>query len=406
MSKKSHRSRNDRPKGRRARRAGSAGVRGDDGGLRLVVATGAEDGDVSLERGLQLVRAGLLYADTVEFVSPIAHMLAGVAEVGSGNLSALADLIVHLDDETRRLVLGDLDLDEALEGLEVMRQAKALSREQRRKYMPPEMQIELDQRHAGMVADLAPLQELAANAGFPELVDAIESGALSLNLDLMSPDVDEMMDRYVELLAQRLESPGVHLLLDDQMADIARSLIEEGRATPSAQALSRSVRTRAGTGLISHLPAFPNAKVADILEARIELYDSLTSYRTGMKAVENSLSGTAFDPELPSEIDEMWRDEVEPTIRNLRRDLSKTRIAHAAGLNVLERGKWTAIGISTVAFGIAPALDLGAAATGITGAGYAISETVTALKQTQAKREAARSHDLFYLLQVQDQLGS
>lgn len=408
MSKRSRRShRNNRPKGRKARQAHTHVVSGDEG-LRLVVATGA-DGEVSLERDLRLVRAALLYADTVEFVSPTAQMLASVSSLASGSPEAIAAFIAVLDDETAAHILGDTDRSTALEGLELIAQVKAMPREQRRKHLPAEVATEVDTATAGMSAALAELDELVVAAGMPELVDAVDSGVLSLNLDLFNGDVDDYMDRFLEVLKGRLEAPGVHLLLDDEMAGIARGMIAEGMVNPSEVGLSRAVRTQAGTRLISHLPAFPDARVADILEARLELHDPLSAYRAGMKSVEGALTAQAFDPELPSEIDEYWRDVIDPSIRRLQADLSKTRVARAAGLNIAESAKWPLV-FSTVSFGVAPALDWAsistAAVAGASGTGgFVLSEGIKAIKQTQAARDAARSHDMFYLLQLQDKLA-
>lgn len=408
MSKTSRRShRNNRPKGRKERQAQTRAASGDEG-LRLVVATGS-DGEVSLGRDLRLVRAALLYADTVEFVSPTAQMLASVSSLASGSPEAMASFIAMLDDETAAHILGGTDRSTALEGLALIAQVQGMPRAQRRKHLPAEFAAEVDTATAGMSAALAELEEFVAAAGMPELVDAVDSGVLSLNLDLFNGDVDDYMDRFLEVLKSRLEAPGVHLLLDDEMAGIARGMITEGTINPSEVGLSRAVRTQAGTRLISHLPAFPDAKVADILEARLELHHPLSAYRSGMKSIEGALTAQAFDPELPSEIDELWRDVVDPTIRRLQTDLSRTRVARAAGLNIAESAKWPLV-FSTVSFGVTPALDWAsisttAAAAGTSGAGFAVSEGIKAIKQTQAARDAARRHDMFYLLKLQDKLA-
>lgn len=407
MSKASRRThRNTRPKGRRARRSQARLTL--DGGLHLVVAT-APTGEVSLEHDLQLVRAALLYADTVEFLSPMAQMVSFTAQLASGDLEVVAATLAQLDAETASDILGETDRDTVLEALTVINQANAVPRAQRRKHLSPEMATELKQATEGMKASLADIETLTSKAGMPELADAIDSGALSLNVDLFDGDTDGLMDRFIDTLKDQLEEPGVHLLLDDEMAGIARGMIAEGLATPSRTGLGRAVRTHAGTRLISHLPAFPDAKVADILEARDELRDPLAAYRSGMKSVEAALTANAFDPELPSEIDELWRDEVDPSIRRLRKDLSTTRVARVAGLNIAEHVKWPA-GFSALSFGVIEAFDVAnvvtTAATAATFGSGLVSEGVKAYRETQVARDAAHNHDMFYLLKLQDQLAT
>ena len=407
MSKPSRRpNRAIRPKGRRARRSQMKLT--PSGGLHLVVAT-VPNGSMSLEHDLQPVRSALLYADTVEFLSPLALLVSFTEQLASGDIEVVAATLAQLDDDTAAYLLPDgLDRDAVLEVLSLINQVNALPRAVRRKHVSAELTSEVRTATASMKASLAEIGAFTAEVGMPELTAAIDSGALSLNVALFEgDDPDGIMDRYVDILKTHLEAPGTHLLLDDQMSGIARSMIAEGMATPSQTGLSRAVRTHAGTRLVSHLPAFPDAKVADILEARDELSDPLSAYRAGMKAVEKSLNSQAFDPELPSEIDELWRDEVDPTIRRLRVDLSKTRIARAAGLNIGADATRSA-GAAALTVGVASAVDWVSLSTtaSMLGPGYVISQGIKAIKETQAARDEARSHDMFYLLQLQDKLAT
>lgn len=355
---------------------------------------------------MQLVRAALLYADAVELMSPTARMLAAVSGLASGTPESIVEFLESLDDSTAIEITGEVDVSTALEGMRGLAQLNALPRAERRKYLSKDDEARLTVLRAEVAETFAGVDEFVKASGMPELVDAIDSRVLTLDLDDFNGDTDDYMDRFAERVRRRLETTGVHLLLDEQMAGIARGMIDEGLAVPSQTALSRAVRSHVGTRLISHLPAFPDARVVDILEARAELLEPLTAYRSGMKSVERSLKAQAFDQELSSEIDELWHDEVDPAIRRLRADLSGTRIAHAAGLNIAEHAKWPAVA-STVSFGVGHAAQWTAAgaATALTAvAGTVISGSVKAYKETQATRDAAQSHGMFYLLQLQDRL--
>lgn len=106
-------------------------------GLRLVVATSPtdyEDGRF-LAHDLKLIRSALLYADTVELLSPAAVMIGHVAALGSTDSDTWMTIMESLDDAdlTHLGVEGDpVAWKETLAGL---RATSNLPRAQRRRLL-------------------------------------------------------------------------------------------------------------------------------------------------------------------------------------------------------------------------------------------------------------------------------
>lgn len=71
-------------------------------GPRRLPALSTLDGNVTLAGDIRHVRAALLYADTVELVSPAALMVGSVAALADICLAGLTEMLAEMDEETLR----------------------------------------------------------------------------------------------------------------------------------------------------------------------------------------------------------------------------------------------------------------------------------------------------------------
>jgi hypothetical protein len=313
-------------------------------GLRLVVATSPADFENGhfLAHDLQMVRSALLYADTVELLSPAAVMVGSVAALESADGDAWLSVFDSMDDSSLASLGVDGDPAQWKATLAEYRQISALPRAERRRALGAHnaelqrLKKEMERYIRGADGPADMLREILETAGAPELVEAVESGALTLSWDFMSldADTDTQIEQYAERLRLLLASPNEHLLLDERMAGIAREMIEEGQVTPHDLVLSRAARSQLGTGLVSRLPAFPNASVSSVLQARGELADALSAYRRGVARISEKVRSGPFDEGMHSEVTDVWRDEVQPAVNRLRADLSRTRLSREAAVNL------------------------------------------------------------------------
>lgn len=407
MGKQSRRpSRRNRP-GRQ-----KVSVQQSPAGLRLVVATSPEsasDGQF-LEHDLQLVRSALLYADTVELVSPIANMIGGAAALHAGGSEAWIELFRSLDDD----VLRHTGVDNPAEVRDLLTKYQtlaALPRAQRRSVLGRHetdmraLQDDLREKLNSPDGPQETLRRMLERAGVPELEEALETGALEMNWEALGlGDPDGMIDQYADYLKQILSSPDNHLLLDESIAGIARAMIAEGHVDPPGLTLSRAARSQVGTGLVASLPAFPHATVSSVLEARESLSGPLAAYRGGVRQVTEKVRSGPFDPSMRGEVEDLWRDTVRPAVDNLRSDLSTTRLARETAVNVGMDVK-TLLGGGGIYFGVQTMTSIGEfAAAGIAAAPVLSKAVASAVKESTGRREAARRHEFFYLVELDKRL--
>ncbi|MER6928875.1 hypothetical protein [Kocuria palustris] len=378
-------------------------------GLELLVAPSPTSGPGAkfLDRDLSLIRAGLLYADRVELLSPSALMLSGVASISDP--TAMIALLNQLDADTlAHLGLrGDPAKFQAV--LHQLQATMRLSREQRRSLTAAQRSA-LDEVHARLEQAVSQpttrvkLESMLEEAGAPELVEALDAGVLRVRTDIGAADPEAMFASYLEALRAALVSPTTNLLVDDQVASVARALIESGQVSPNQLAVARASRARSGAGLISHLPAFLGADVTSVLSARAELEAPLGRYRSAVSELTERMKLGPFDEGHGDEIADFWRDEVRPTVDSLRADLSVSRLTRDAALNVASDTKALVSG-GAVFFGldwVAEAPTMAAAAAGTVAT--TVKVAADAYKGRQQRREDAKSHGMFYLLELDRRL--
>lgn len=142
--------------------------------------------------------------------------------------------------------------------------------------------------------------------------------------------------------------------------------------------------------------------MSQILEAREELANGRAQYRASAKNLADKLQSSALEATLPSEIEELWHDEVCPSLENLRKTASKTRVA----VETVKRLATEGYGLPTVSVAIANIPDLATMLPTAGGFAAAAGRVVAAGAGAAFKaRSAVRHHDLVYLLDVEKKLS-
>ena len=143
----------------------------------------------------------------------------------------------------------------------------------------------------------------------PELDIARDAGVLEVDVDEF--ELDDESEEHVAWFRERLrhawEDPTGTVMLDPRSKRLLRQ--EPGQASSASP--DRSKRAAVGAGFVSHLPTFPSAPMAHVLEARDELADGRADYRRCVRALSEKLVSSALDESLDTDIAEYWNDAPE-----------------------------------------------------------------------------------------------
>jgi hypothetical protein len=274
-----------------------------------VVSLGGARG-IAMTDEIALVKAALLYADRVTLASGKAVMLASVA----GYLTAPPD---KRRDELMAMVGVLPDAAEAAAAWRALRNVRHRTREQIIAMKRFEAVLEEPTRKMA-----ATIENILETAGAAEL--AVAMGAGVLDLDPLGTDqadeafsIDGLGDALTKLIAAVLgPSSTTHPMFSELGGGLARAMLREGKIEGAELAPA----TQAGVAgqFISALPAFPDAPMDVVLDARERLRGPLRKFRGGVTRISRDLGGIhALDERFRMAANDLHREHVAPALEEI-----------------------------------------------------------------------------------------
>jgi hypothetical protein len=363
--------------------------------VHVTVASGAGWSDGRMEAELQLVKAGLLYGDHATLASIGAAGVAAARDALSGSpeqkrdvLIDVASMIVSPDQralfqllrhpDAKRLpgyadlmagldpILGEADgviggfLDRSgLGELEPAERAGLLTIDSLG--IDP---VEFLKSSVGLAAERAGGEAAAAGARFDTVGDGAAIALMTRILDLASPGGDS------------------YPLFDAKASGIIRSAIREAGAVTSSLPAAEAALTNE---FVRQLPAFPEATVAEVLDARRAVEPALHGFRAAMTSMALELRTQPWDTAFKHESRALYASRVVPALDRIDSDMRDAGVfeltKHAAG----SVSPWGAASASIViAFTAAPVMpDLAALALSV---GTSLAASVALLREMVVER--------------------
>jgi hypothetical protein len=362
------------------------------GEIHITVATAWVGGRTNLdvEHETHLVKAALLYADRVTLASPRVAMLASIAG------------LLVLDERDRGAAV--LEMVQALpQGREIKEQIDRL-RGQKHKTLDQIFRLrdlERDLRSSG--AEMTEHVETILNeAGVEELGKAIAAGALDLDgLGINEPKgIDRIAYRVSDLLAAMVAPDSTtYPLLDESTNGLLKAMVKEGVVRSDAG--SGTVEPTLAASWIGGVPAFPDAAMDAILEAREELRAPLVGFRSAVVGITKGLGATPLDDEWTRTAEEAFREKVAPALEELNYLGEESKVFPLLRRSTIGSTRQ----IAAAALGL-----VGAGATSlpaILGAGLGVTADIAgqALERRRDLGDQKRENAFLFLYEVDERLG-
>lgn len=386
--------------------------------VAVITAPADQGKSVDLHHEVDLVKASLLYADTVEVLSLGNQMIRELNKFSAGDSNNLFALLLALDDDTLRHMKPDIDLDQfrrlapllTMLDSDAIRGLVATDPE-----MAPlaELADMLDESHDAANSSMAEMraivEEMRVGSGVAEIELAMAKRLVRFNDQVfLGGESDDVVGAFVDQLKRYLQDPGKFVLLDATIASLARSMIDEGMIKPPQRAVSNASEVVLGTGFIAHLPAFTSAPMDELMDVRRDLNEPLERYRRKVSQLRSEMQTGPFDEHIRAEVDAIFRTEVNPAIIEIREAMADHKLvkellrALGGDLSSFVKGSWLPAGIAIFS---ANAFDLSAAVTAgltaVSAGGPTVAKGVLARGRGRAE---ARTHDLYYLYEVDRRL--
>ncbi len=409
--------RNRRPPRRDRRRTAQTVV-----GTHLAVITAiANNGQtLNFQHEVDLVKASVLYADDVEILSLGSQMIRQMNEFAAGDSMNLWGLLAGLDDDTLRYLNPDLDpeqLRQLIPLLELDPNAlRAVSATVPDMGPLSEFANVLDQARdtadSSMEEMRAMFQQMRVDSGLVELEPAVRKQLVRFNENIaLGDEMDTVIGTFIKQLKRYLLDPKWFVLVDEDIASLARALINEGHLKPPQRSISNAGEAALGTGLVSRLPAFTGPPMDELLDLRRDLGEPLGRYRRKVSHIRSELRSEPFDEHIEAEIDAVCRTEVEPAIGEIRQAMADHGLvkeqlkAFAGDLGDFVKGRSIPTGLTIFSANVLDIGDVLAMGLNAAGAGMAVAPAVAKGLLARADgRAKAKSHDLYYLYEVNRRL--
>jgi hypothetical protein len=253
-------------------------------------------------------------------------------------------------------------------------------------------------------------EKMRLDSGVAEIDVAMKKRLVRFNEKVsLDGESDGIIGAFVNQLKRYLQDPTKFVLLDDTIASLARSMIEEGMVKPPQRAISNASEAVLGTGFLGKLPAFTGAPMDELIDLRKDLDEPLGRCRRKVSGLRSEMQTGPFDEDIQAEVDAIFRTDVEPAINEIRQAMADHKLikellrALGGDLSSFVKGSWLPAGVTLFSANI---FDLSTAVTaGLTAASTGGPTMAKALVARGRGRAEARTHDLYYLYEVNRRLG-
>jgi hypothetical protein len=394
---------------------------GAKGSFRMVVAANPGTG-VTVAPELDLVKAALLYGDTVTLISPVTTMLLGV--------EALQRFSTHRQIELMRRVAPVLlsadELSGFEQGVEQIDQflrttahggtgAARILRAGLLQRLEP-MQQQLSDAVEG-IAHKAGIDELAAarakgilrieNADPGDAVELLAACIISAKLAETGEQQDDsystrLVTTFVQKLSKHLSSGREYLIFDEPIANLTQAAIREGLFSPVKGPAGHSAQAMTASAFMGRLPTFPNATVDEVLDIRTELAPSLTQFRAAMVTISKTFTSAAWEADFEDEVHDAWVESVLPAVEAIDASVRDSRSLSALANSVTGAANASYPGLAIVATGLLGHVDAVAA---VGGGLSAAGPLLQAFRDRKTTDDDIRMQPFYFLYAVEQSLS-
>jgi hypothetical protein len=361
--------------------------------VRIALTT-SPDG-LSLASEVRLLKPALLYADHVTLYSPTAALFASTVAVGEMGESGMIDLLRQVAPLIEPSAVTALDL------YDEMQRKKRKTRDE----MQAIMQMKRLLRESS-TDWLEKVRDMLMAAGASELAPALEAGLVTIDPVVRDEGggEDALFDAYMARLRDLLTSGHAYPLLDDATGSLVRAAVNERAWDLGDAARRRGKQVTGASQFMECLPAFPAAKMAEIIDIRDRLRSPLVRFRAAMIAMERLIDAAAHDAAFEAEVADLYLEKVAPALKEIEEAVSEDTYLRQLAGNVVGDAKTYVTGGLTLAIAMfAHVPNLVAASTGV-GVGAVTAAGQAAWSHALSDRDAER-RQMFFLYKLGDLLS-
>lgn len=336
---------------------------------------------LDLSQDLALVKASLMYADRVTLYSLGSSILSGIADYQESSTEERARIAIKfLPYSQPETPSKNLELLEAAVGLRGRSAKRDIAKRDRQRLLAlaDDNRGELDKmvleqhRDSGIEGfrEAVGSGVLHVHAFRQVSIEALIEATVRGNGDLLRGiDIADVIREYIEQTSAMIGSGNTYPVFDDLTGDFVAECVQNGLiAAPPPDAGHRSRYGGLAADLLERLPLFERATLAEALDIRRELENSLMGFRLAVAGFSREIAPAGWDSGFADEAEALFRERVEPEIQRIEAAVSDNNDLRRFTERAAEHGVSGAF-IGAVVGSVSDLSNLAAVASGLAAAG-------------------------------------
>lgn len=287
--------------------------------------------DLNLEKEVQLVKVGLLYADKVKLCSPNSSMILSILGISKMNkiekLQFLKEVAPALNISNQQIEA----MEQFIDLYKKMESKKNLSKQDI--LVKIKMRQELDKLYKSLDNEL---ESLFKHSKADQLDRAINSNKLDIEIyGTNDMDFDDIVEQFMKSIKTTIENGDTYPLFDDGISDIVRCGSKEGIFNFRKSTSEKTKHMGFVSDIMHRLPCFEYATIDEILDIRKELENPLRRFRSAIIKSSEEIRYEVWDQDFTYDADKLFRKEIEPSIVEIEELVQSNKYLKKLTSNIL-----------------------------------------------------------------------
>lgn len=350
-------------------------------------------GELNLEKELQLIKVGLIYADKVKLCSLTSSMLVSMLALTTLDERMKLEFLESTLDVIAKTPIEKENINYFIKYYTQLLKKKRLSRQELLIKMQMKSRIGVLWKELTQV-----LEKTATESGLIELIPAIDSKKLEIEIygNENNYDMDLLIKQFLDSVGKDVINGDTYPLFDEGTGSLINAGIREGIINVNSTSSEKSRHMGFVSNIMQRLPCFEYATIAEILDIRKELNKPLIRFRASMIKYAEQIKHEPWDKDFAYDSDKLFNVEIEPVILDIEEAIGANKylkhIVSRASKNPLIVPSTSSLGLMVSSLGNFP--NVSATALGAVAGGGVL--LYNALEDWKAKNKEIERNQLYF----------
>ncbi|MHC1723200.1 MAG: hypothetical protein AB9836_08360 [Aminipila sp.] len=279
-------------------------------------------GGINLEKELELIKVGLIYADKVKLCSLTSSMLISILALTTLDERMKLEFLESTLDVVAKTPEERENINYFIRFYTQILKKKRLSKQEL--LMKIKIKNQLDETWRGLTKVL---EKTATESGLIELIPAIESKKLEIDIygNNDNYDMDSLVKQFIDSVGKAILNGETYPLFDEGTGKLINAGISEGMINFNSTSSEKSRHMGFVSNIIQRLPCFEYATIDEILDIREELSKPLIRFRAAMIKYSEQIKHHPWDTEFAYDSDKLFSKDIEPAILDIEEAIESNK---------------------------------------------------------------------------------